>query len=242
MAVCKNNRPKPLLNSHLKVLSTTLMGNHAEMSNSFSHEHLFSPLQHCLHVSGCAAVLCCLWLCRFSLWNNLKCLWRVGPVLTENRNLFDTSEGSSFSLSSKAETQQGLSAIPGWLTVRKGKKWKWEGGKRRRDRQDDQWWQKHKLCGTGWEREGEREKREAGNDAKSDWTQTEIGGSGRWSEIAGVEIRGSKRQMRHIDTRWEKRVGKIVTGTDGVKKRLEGERFEDNVWQRERWMPEIRGA
>lgn len=29
----------------------------------------------------------------------------------------------------------------------------------------------------------------------------QIGGTGRWNEISGIEIKGTKRQMRHIDTR-----------------------------------------
>jgi len=44
-----------------------------------------------------------------------------------------------------------------------------------------------KFYGTGRQ---EREKSEAGNDAKRDWTLTETGASGRWYKIAGFEKRG----------------------------------------------------
>lgn len=47
-----------------------------------------------------------------------------------------------------------------------------------------------------WDRKRrEGEKTGARNDAKRDWTQRKIGGSGRWSKIASVE----KRRARETD-------------------------------------------
>lgn len=68
-----------------------------------------------------------------------------------------------------------------------------------------------------------------------DWTQRP---RALGEKIASFEIKGSERQMRHWDAKRERE--KYCHGRWWSKKRL-GERCVDNVWQGERWMPEIRG-
>lgn len=121
--------------------------------------------------------------------------------------------------------------MPCWLTVGKVKKWKWEGGKTRRDQQDGQQWQKRKLCRTRSEKN-----REVGLVVtQKEIGHKQIGGSVRGSEIAAAEIRGSKRQMRHRHRnrqRIRKESRKNCQRHWWSKKRLEGERFGDNAIER----------
>ena len=147
----------------------------------------------------------------------------------------------SHPFSSKVETQQGMSVALGWLTVGTGKTWKREGRKRGADQQDGQRWQKHQLQGTGGEKVGAREraKSDAGNDTERGWTQTEIGGTGNWSQISVIEIRGTKRQMRNRP-KMRKEGRKNGHRHWWSKSILAGERFKYKMWQGEWWMPEIR--
>ena len=111
--------------------------------------------------------------------------------MTENRNLFDASEGPFSSTFFKGRETARAVRNAELVNSGEGKQMEARGWEERETAGSD----RNTSCAG---QAGYRERKSgAGNDAKRDWTQTEIGGSGRRSEIAGVEMRGAERQMRY---------------------------------------------
>lgn len=183
-------------------------------------ESTFFPLlQHCLHMSGCAAFSCCLWLDCFSLWMTMKCLRH--EVLTENIKKYLLPASGPFPPPPCLQRQRHSEGLSTTLSRLNSRNCERNGSEMASSDRDASW--------------AVKSERKVGSPMtqRRDWTPAEIGRSaGRWSETAAVEIGGSERQMRYRHRNrheMRKESGRNCHGRWWSEERLEGESFEDNA-------------